>query len=130
MGQYITKDDLYKAFNQADIDDLSNSDDEKVSSVIESVSALIDGYVAPRYKLPLKNRQLILIEAACDIVRYRLDDVAPSEAVKKRYEDALETLSKISRGIILLNEPTGEESRTTARVYVKSKRRLFPGDIF
>lgn len=124
-GQYITKEDLYSRFNKLDIEELCQGDENKLDTVIQAVSELVEGYVAPRYTLPLKNKSLILVDAACDVVRYRLDDVAASETIKNRYEQAVATLDKISKGQIRLNEPDGEEKPTNGQIYVRKQPRKF-----
>lgn len=126
MGQqYININDLYDHFSQIEIDELAGNDDIKVPSVIASVSALIDGYVAPRYHLPLINQYEILKDAACDIVYYKLQTIQPSETARKRYEDAISLLGRISAGKVMLNEPTGEESKARTKIYVKKQPRKF-----
>lgn len=125
MGQqYININDLYERFGQVEIDGLAGSDVIKVDAVISSVSALINGYVAPRYRLPLVNTYEILKDAACDIVYYKLY-LRPSDNIRKRYEDAVLLLERISSGKVMLNEPTGEESKARSKIYVKKQPRKF-----
>nr|DAI24804.1 MAG TPA: head to tail adaptor [Caudoviricetes sp.] len=126
MGQqYISINDLYEHFSQIEIDDLAGTDEIKVTSIISSVSALIDGYVAPRYRLPLVNQYEILKDAACDIVFYKLYNIQPPENARKRYEDAMALLERIASGKVMLNEPTGEESKARTKIYVKKNPRKF-----
>lgn len=126
MGrQYITIEDLKKRFGEIDIEELSHQSGIEAVSVIASVSALIDGYVAPRYRLPLVNEYELLKDACSDIVYYRLYNVQPPENVRKRYEDAIALLEKVSSGKIALNEPSGEEPQSRGKIYVKKKPRRF-----
>ena len=130
MGRYITEEDLYSRFSQADIEDLCRGDETKLAAVINSAEELADGYISPRYSLPLKNKSLIVIDAVCDIVRYRLDDISAHETVKERYEQAIATLEKIAKGLVRLNEPAGEEKPTNRQIYVKRKPRKFTADMW
>ena len=77
MGRYIPDEDFYNRISQADIEDLCRGDETKLAAVINSAEELADGYISPRYFLPLKNKSLIVIDAVCDIVRHRLDDISP-----------------------------------------------------
>ena len=76
MGQlYADKEQMLKRYRAEDIADLTQDDETRLNAVLASTSALIDGYVAPRYRLPLQNKHDILTDAACDIAgklcRYR-----------------------------------------------------------
>lgn len=125
MGQqYVNISDLYERFGQVEIDGLTGNDVIKVDAVIASVSALVDGYVAPRYRLPLINTYEILKDAVCDIVYYKLY-LSPGDNIRKRYEDAVLLLERISSGKVMLNEPTGEESKARSKVFVRKQPRKF-----
>lgn len=124
---YISKEDLYSRFGITEIEELA--DDVRLNSVISQTSALIDSMVASRYKLPLKNKHIVLEDLAADIIRYKLYDIDPPEAVKKRYDDAMTSLDKLSMGRMQLNEPTGEESKANSTVYFLAKPRKFTDKI-
>lgn len=126
MGQqYINKNNLYDRFGQIEIDGYTDGDDDKLNAVITSACAVVDGYVAPRYRLPLTNQHEVLKDAACDIVYYKLQTIQPTETARKNYEDALMTLSRISKGTMTLNEPTGEESKPRSKIYIRKNPRKF-----
>lgn len=90
MGQlYADKEQMLKRYRAEDIADLTQDDETRLNAVLASTSALIDGYVAPRYRLPLQNKHDILTDAACDIAYYKLYYVDVPEGVRQRYEDAV-----------------------------------------
>lgn len=126
MGQpYIDKSNLYDRFGQNEIDGYTNGSDDKLTAVIVSACAVVDSYVAPRYRLPLRNQHEVLKDAACDIVYYKLQTIQPTEAARKNYEDAVLTLNRISKGQMILNEPSGEESKNNRKIMVKKQPRRF-----
>lgn len=84
-----------------------------------AASAIIDGFVAAQYQLPLASKPQLLIDYAVDIARYRLYKTAPTEEAIRRNTAAMAALGKISTGAIKLpiggapggpaeaNEPAG-----------------------
>lgn len=87
-------------------------DVERLARACEDATNLIDGYLATRYTLPLSSVPDMVKAWAADIARYRLwDDRAPDE-VRKRYEDALQQLGQVARGVIGL--PPGSDGATPA----------------
>lgn len=126
MGQlYATKTEMCQRYRLEDIDDLTQGDDSRLQAVLTTTSALIDGYIAPRYNLPLQNHYDILTDACCDIAYYKLFYVDGQESVRKRFEDAIALLKDIQSGRARLSEPTGQESRSVRKVYIKSEPRRF-----
>ena len=131
MGQlYADKEQLLKRYRAEDIADLTQDDETRLNAVLASTSALIDGYVAPRYRLPLQNKHDILTDAACDIAYYKLYYVDVPESVRQRYEDAISLLKDIQSGKARLNEPSGTESNPRRKVFIKSQPRRFTNDMW
>lgn len=82
-------------------------DVDRLARACEDATNLIDGYLATRYTLPLSSVPAMVQAWAADIARYRLwDDRAPDE-VRKRYEDTLQQLGHVARGVIGL--PPGSD---------------------
>lgn len=102
-----------------------------LTEALESASAEIDGYVGAQYKLPLASTPRILNGLACDIARYRLYTAQVTDSVRRRFEDAIKTLTNISRGVIALPidaavdggpaEPAGRDDV----MVIESEDRLF-----
>lgn len=81
-------------------------DDAVANRALEDAGAEIDGYLAGRYTLPLSTVPRVLVNVACDIARYRLYDDRVTEAVQKRYEDAIKFLTLVSTGKVGLGLDT------------------------
>lgn len=76
-----------------------------------TAAALVDGYLASRYALPLAVVPAIVVGWTADVLRFQLwEDRAPEE-VRQRYDDALKQLAELARGLISL--PPGSEAATT-----------------
>ncbi len=80
---------------------------------LADASAMIDGYLASRYALPLTTIPALLEPLCCDIARYRLatgGDRTPTDEMRDRHQDALTWLEKVAAGKIGLGlDPTGNE---------------------
>lgn len=136
---YIDGTGLRQRFGEQEIDDLIGADNdadpvvtgdvEKLGRACEDATTLIDGYMASRYSLPLASVPDIVVNWAADIARFRLwDDHAPEE-VRRRYEDTLEQLQQLSKGIIAL--PPGSDGAPAAQPVVfggYSAPRVFTRD--
>lgn len=77
---------------------------------LDDASALIDGYLAGRYPLPLLHVPTALVPICCDIARHRLyGDQAP-EQIAKRNEAALAFLKSVGKGELALGLASDGES--------------------
>jgi len=112
--------------------------DRNQSGVIDTVvlgkaladaDALINGYLAARYTLPLATTPPILTGPAADIARFKLwDDRAPEE-VRKRYEDALALLKLISAGTVVLPpDVNGDKPSASTTIEHYSAGRVFTAE--
>lgn len=80
---------------------------------IADAGALIDGYLAGRYALPLPTVPSVLPRLAATIARYLLHDQQASEQVRQQYDDAIRFLERVARGDISLGpSPAGESVAT------------------
>lgn len=86
----------------ADRDGSGTADAATITAVLDRADALIDGYLAGRYALPLVTPPPAIIATACDLARYWLYDDAVPEQVRKRFEDALAWLKDVASGKVLL----------------------------
>lgn len=77
---------------------------------LDDASALIDGYLAGRYPLPLLHVPTALVPICCDIARHRLyGDQAP-EQIAKRNEAALAFLKSVGKGELAMGLASDGES--------------------
>jgi phage gp36-like protein len=98
-----------------------------VAAALVGASNEIDGYVAAQYQMPLVETPALLTDLACDIARYRLYKDAATDQVRKRYEDAVKTLTNISKGLVKLPiaTATAEPAGRDGIMVIESEPRAF-----
>jgi phage gp36-like protein len=110
-------------------DALGVVDEDVVDRAIAEAEALIDGYLARRYALPLSVAQPMLVGVAGALVIYGLHIYEAPEKVAKDYNDAIKTLTAISQGTITLNAAGVEAPSTgTTGVQITDRERPFTED--
>lgn len=106
-------------------------DDTVLAGALAEADAEIDPYLAPCLVLPLSSVPKILSGFACDIARYRLcgSGVTETEEVRKRYEDAIKFLVKVSRGEISLGlDAVGATPAAHGSVQISAPARVINSD--
>ncbi len=82
-----------------------------VDRALSDTDAMIDGYLAGRYALPLAAVPVMLTDIAQQIAIWKLHIAAPDPKIEADYKDALRQLRDISAGTIRLSlagvEPAG-----------------------
>lgn len=73
-------------------------DADVVARAIADTDAVIDGYLAGRYALPIAAAPPQLVDLALTIAIYKLHPFAPDPKIKDDYDQALKTLLQISKG--------------------------------
>lgn len=75
-----------------------------LDQALADACAMIDGYLASRYDLPLALVPPMLEPLCCDITRYRLTssstDTNTTDQIERRYKDALNWLQQVARGTL------------------------------
>ncbi len=105
---YATLTDLTTRFGAAELTQLTDRlggvqiDTAVIDQALNDASAVIDGYLAGRYALPLSPVPSILISYACDLARERLWKDAASELIVKRGDDARKFLALAAAGKVTL----------------------------
>ncbi|WP_343294105.1 gp436 family protein [Ferrimonas balearica] len=106
---YASQADMVQRFGEQELLELTDRDGSQhaiVAAVLEGAlsdaSALIDGYLAGRYPLPLSSVPRVLVALCCDLARYALYDERASEQIEKRKTDALRFLEQLAKGAITL----------------------------
>lgn len=114
---YATRLQMMDRFGQSELISLTDRDGTAGTIVVEvldvaltDASALINGYLAGRYTLPLTPPPAVLERLCCDIARYGLYDNGASEAVSKRFDDAVHYLEMVGAGKITLGVASQGES--------------------
>lgn len=88
-----------------------NGDGSRDSGVLTlamtTADAMIDGYLAGIYDVPLATVPPLIQQIGCDIVRYLLWSTTPPEEARKRYDDAMQRLLDINKGTLTIIGATG-----------------------
>lgn len=71
-----------------------------VDRALGDADAVIDGYLAGRYVLPLSAVPPLLVPIAQSIAIYKLHTYQPEEKIRDEYRDAIADLVRISSGVI------------------------------
>jgi phage gp36-like protein len=101
-----------------------------VSRALAEADALIDGYLAGRYALPLSAVPPVLVPLAEAIAIYSLHITEPEAKIRADYEAAIKRLAEIARGTIILKDAAGVEPAApgTAGVQITDRERAFTPD--
>lgn len=93
-------------------DALGVIDTDVVDRALAETDALIDGYLARRYGLPLSAAQPMLVGVAGAITIYNLHIYEAPPKIEADYKDAIRTLVAIAQGTITLTADGVEASST------------------
>jgi len=101
---YVTKQDMIDSFSLTELVQLTDEhdtgdiDDSKLDLAITKTDAIVDSYIGSRYGLPLSTVPDVLVNYACDIVRYKLSKDRVTEEVENRHKDAIDWLMRVANG--------------------------------
>ena len=102
--RYATQADLVARFGTTELAQLTDRtagtviDAAVVAAALADADALVDGYLAQRYALPVTPTPALLLRVACDIARFLLHGKAAGEKVRDAYDDALKLLRDLADG--------------------------------
>jgi phage gp36-like protein len=86
-------------------------DEDVVNRALSDTDAVIDGYLAARYALPVADVPPLLADLAQAIAIYKLHRTATDPKIEEDYKQALKTLEQIATGKVRLPidgvEPSG-----------------------
>lgn len=99
---YITTQQFIDAFGERELSELTGDEAQIFARAADDADALINGYVATRYKLPLASTPPLVVAWALDIARFRLWGQRAPDEVRARYDDAVAALKDLARGLIAL----------------------------
>lgn len=133
---YATQQDLVDRFGEEELIQLTDRTNIPVSTIdptpieraLTDAAAMIDGYLAKLYRLPLATVPPILTKMACDIARFYLYGKAAEkdDAISRGYNEATRWLENVSKGLITL-EAEGVPSPQAGGGTVKASA---PGRVF
>ncbi len=84
-------------------------DEAVVSAALDQADAMIDGYLAGRYQLPLVETPPRVAALAEEIAIWRLHRYAPDAKIEADYKQAIASLRDIANGTQRLPLPLGGE---------------------
>lgn len=100
-----------------------------VAQALADADAVIDGYMAGRYAVPLSPVPANLPRVACQLARYGLLGNAADDRARKDYEDAIAWLKDVAAGRVILTEATvATVTAVSARPATRTVDRQFDGD--
>lgn len=114
---YCTLDDLKARYGERMLIDLTDRgamatgviDTTVVNRALTDTDAMIDGYLAVRYRLPLSAAPALVADVAQMIAIWKLHVAAPDPKIEEDYKTAIRTLEGLSRGNIRLTTVEGIE---------------------
>lgn len=118
---YVTLQDLTDRYGAAMLIDLTDRaspatgtvDNDTVDRAIADTAAVIDGYLARRYRLPLAETPALVGDVAAAIAIWKLHVYEPAGKIEADYKEAMRQLGDISAGRIALPLDDGSEAEGT-----------------
>lgn len=113
MTDYADLSDVFAAY--APIKTMIGSGEGLIASLdvtsrfIPQASALVDGYLARRYSVPLETKLPLVTQVTCDLVVFNmLVELIPQvpDYMQRRYDRALKTLTAMGSGTIVVQSAT------------------------
>lgn len=105
-------------------------DAETLARAQADADAMIDGYLAGRYALPLASVPALVADIAQAVTLWKLHTSDPEAKIKADYDDALKRLKDIAQGVIRLTSVAGIEptSSGASGVQIVDRERPFTED--
>ncbi len=136
---FITKDDLYRAIRQEELEQITRGDDTMIQYAIDVAQKEIRSYLADRYDVDTifaqtgQLRHTLLLNFAVDIAIYILVAVAlPGQSLedrRARYKRAIDWLKQVRIGSIPTDLPVlpiNEQNKTpVGKLHANPKRNNY-----
>lgn len=138
MG-YATLQDLVDRFGEDELIQLTDRTNRPASTIVAAVAqlhlddadAIIDGYLAKLYTLPLSVVPGSVTKTACDLARYFLHGKAAEKdgAVATNYRNAVKWLESVATGVVVLDAAgVAPAAQGGSSVRVNEPDRVFSRD--
>ena len=88
-------------------------DATKVARALADADGVIDSYIRGRYAAPIASPPAEIVDAACNIARYRLHDNIATDDVRLRFTDAMAWLRDVSSGRASIDAPASASEAST-----------------
>ncbi len=97
---------------------------------LADTDAVINGYLATRYQLPLTTVPALIADLAGAICLWKLHVTSPEEKVKADYDAAIKTLRDIASGVVRIPDAAGIEAAVSGAqgVQVTDRERPFTAE--
>jgi phage gp36-like protein len=129
---YCTQQDIIDRYGEselivaADNDGDGEADENIVAKALEDASEEIDTFLAIRYTLPLNPAPAILKRLCVDMALYHMSmPPAITEEKRKRYDDAIKLLTKISEGKVTLGAQDPVEATSSGGAFFQANPTHF-----
>lgn len=98
-----------------------------LNRALADTDAMIDGYLAGRYLIPLATTPALIADLAQSIAVWKLHVSEPEAKVIADYDQALKSLALIAKGTIILTNVAGIEpaARANSGVQIVDRERPF-----
>lgn len=109
---------------------LGGIDAAVVARALAEADAVVDGYLAARYRLPLATVPALLSDLATSIALWKLHATTPEDKVKADYDAAIKSLRDIATGVLRIPDAAGIEAEVSgaAGVEVVDRERPFTAE--
>lgn len=130
---YATRDDMITTFGERELIQATDRatppagviNDAVLNRGIADAEAEIDGYLAPRYALPLTEIPPVLKRWTCDIAYFLLLRDRAGEQVVKRYESIVKSLRLVNNGELSLGAAASGEVQSNGGARHTGAQRVF-----
>ncbi len=101
-----------------------------MARALADADAVIDGYLAARYVLPLAATPALIADIAGAIALWKLHVTSPEDKVKSDYDAAIKTLRDIASGLIRVPDAAGVQPASSGDqgVAITDRERPFTAD--
>ena len=136
MPVYATQQDLIDRIGERRLIELTDRatpaadaiDATVVAAALADADALIDGYVAGVYDLPLPSVPPLLRKLALDLAHYALHVDGAPDGVKDDQRTAIRTLERIAQGLVKLDVGGAEPPHGAGEAKTVGPDRIFTRD--
>jgi len=98
--------------------DAETVDEAVVIKAIEDATAVVDGYLRGRYRLPLQDAPKDIVRAVCHLARHDLADTGrsePSDHMVSARKEIMSWLGKLSSDAVRIDAPAAGSTTSEAK---------------
>lgn len=135
---YTTQQHLIDRVGEAMLIALTDRSDPPIGSIdqgtlgraLGDADAVVDGYLAGRYRLPLVDVPALVTDVATAIALWKLHVTTPEDKVKADYEAAIKSLRDIAQGVLRIPGADGVSAPVSGAqgVQITDRERPFTAD--